>query len=216
MPAFFALTVPAQVVSRREGFRQQRQEQLDYDFERENGLDAYLEEQEQWERKRLLAIEEHKNAKQEISEIRGHEAFNDYLRQRTDEFENYQETLVHYMAQKRLQAKQAPSDLSEMEEYGLYNQLPRYDYKKRALYGGHPNYKGGASGSKGPFNDFGGGSTSSPNMGSGGFSPSPSQPDNNDFFEPPPPPPPMPAFDENDFPPPPPPPAAFDEGGEGF
>ena len=109
-----------------------------------------------------------------------------------------------------------------MEELGLPEDRPRYDVKKRVLYGATSHFGKGS----GPS----GGGSSFPDSGSGGFTPSgggggmdefpappTSFPDDSFDLPPPPPPPPMP-FDDStglnapfdDFPPPPPPPPADD------
>ncbi len=93
------------------------------------------------------------------------------------------------------------SDLSDTIEYGLSENRPRYDYKKRPFYGGPGLIK--AKGGNGSSSSGGGGGDSGDDF------PAPA-PDGDPGFEPPPPPPP-PSGDfndgaEDDIPPPPPPP----------
>lgn len=206
-------------VSRRAQFLEHRQLVKIYDQEREKALILYLEEQEQWQQKRLEAQSEHQRRKEARAELRGEEAHQEYLEGRLKQLEDDEEKLVEFFQQRALSPRGQKSDLEEDEELDLLALRPRFDIKKRVLYGAKPTGKKG----RGKMNSDGkttsGGKSSSDSDFGPGFAPIPSMPE-TDFgdFPPPPPPPSMSPFEESDFPPPPPPPPpppSYDEG-DGF
>lgn len=212
---------PAQAQeSRLQAYKKHREVQDTMEREREKGLTAYLEEQEQWQRRRLMAIEEQKAHKKERAERRGSKAYKEYTEERLEDFKQDDEVLKEYTRAKKAIKADASPKLSEYVEYGLIEQRPRYNNKKRALYGAKPNYKPGGN-AEHSFSPGNIGSPSSPGFNSGAGAGGPMPPSGmpetsaSDFFEPPQSLP--PTFDENDFPPPPPPPPPppFDDG-EGF
>lgn len=201
-------------VSRRAQFLEHRRLVKIHDEEREKALILYLEEQEQWQQKRLEAQAEHQKRREARAELRGEEAHREYLQGRLKDLEDDEEKLVEFFQQRALSPSGQKSDLKEDEELDLLALRPRYEIKKRVLYGAKPTGKK----DRGRVSSLGK-STSSGKSDSDfgpGFAPIPSMPE-SDFgdFPPPPPPPSMSPFEESDFPPPPPPPPAFDEG-DGF
>jgi superfamily II DNA/RNA helicase len=211
--------------SRREQFLQHRREGDVFDQEREKALTLYLEEEEQWTLRRLEAYLEHKKNKKERAELRGDESYRIHLNEKVVRREEEQELLAEYLRQHKIgihgSAHGSSTDLSENEELGLSEKRPRYDIKKRVLYGAKPKSTGkdqkafgkaggGSSAHSGSDSGFGSGSG-----GGSGYAPSPSgpEPDFNDF-PPPPPMAPMAPYEDSDFPPPPPPPSFEDN--EGF
>ncbi|MNK07831.1 hypothetical protein D3C87_257510 [compost metagenome] len=211
-------------VTRLRGFAQHQKADRQFDKARQSGERAFFEEEEQWENARRKAMTGFKKEqiKNEMSDY-GPQA-------RADEAEKKREALVHEK-NREAYAKQVqdfdrskyPDLVSEMTELGLDQERPRYDYRKRKLYGDPSKFKSGSS-SSGPsngggssfppppttFDDFGGGPD-------GGYVPAPNM---DDFGDVPPPPPPPPFGDDqyNEYIPPPPPPfeGETDFGEPGF
>ncbi|KYG65113.1 hypothetical protein AZI87_11110 [Bdellovibrio bacteriovorus] len=222
-------------IQRLSGFAQHQKNLDQFDVARSKGERAHLEEEEQWENQKLRALEDYKSRKSSVRMSEdGPEAQADAAAKRKVAQE-YEESREKYAAQKsKLTAidRQALHLPTEATELGLDELRPRYDYRKRAMFGAQSKFgRPGSSSSSGGSSGFGGGGGSSfpppPTFddfggGDGGYVPAPNMSD--DFGDvPPPPPPPPPGFGDDfggfqggaDFPPPPPPPPPFgDEGGE--
>ena len=210
------------------GYKGQVIETQVFDRERLRSYRAYLEslEKELFDKKRALRDFKREQTKQDKKDEESH-SFEIFEKEKRDELREQEEARVEYKKNKRKsQAIEATRDFTEEEELGIYVERPRYDYKKRALYGAKPKFKiavskggGGSAGASGS-SDFG---TDS------GYIPPPPPPaippglpdiPNEPFYDeipPPPPPPPMPnefgnggEFGDGYIPPPPPPPPMFD------
>lgn len=224
LPLVFHSQVFAQSeeVIRRQGFAEHQKEMKQFDKARESGEQAFYEEQQIWELTKDRDLEDFKRQKKNISMVDdGPEAKKDALEKQQYDQE-YEKTRKAYAARIEKNAKELEKELgtlpSEEVEYGLNEDRPRYDYKKRQMFGGKPAYKkgGGSSSSGSSSGGF------SPSSGGDSFPPPPSFDDfsNDGFPSPPgddfggdiPAPVPIPSFEdegnfnENDFPPPPPPP----------
>lgn len=212
------------------GFAEHQKNQKQFDKARQQGERGYLEEEEQWENQKNRNLEAYKKEKKaEIMNEDSPEAKADAAEKR--QYEQKQEKERRdYVAEKAHQetlSRETAGLPSEAQELGLEELRPRYDYKKRALYGAQPKYgrssgSSGFAGSSGSSPSFGGGSSSSfpppPTFDDfpegGGYVPAPNMPEDYGDVPPPPPPPPPPfgddygggAFGGSDFPPPPPPP----------
>lgn len=201
---------------RLDGFKTQKKENAILDREREKGYAAYLEslEKEAFEKKQ--ALEDYKKAKKLVKPSEDTAYYKQYLMEQSKREKEYDENLKEYLREKKKWSfKNFKRPFSEEFELDIFLHRPRYDYKKRAMYGAKPKYKisPGASSS-------GGGSYVPPDLGrDSGFIPPPPPP--MEPMEPfiddmPPPPPPMPMDGMGDFnndgfiPPPPPPPPMFD------
>ena len=204
---------------RLQGFVPHREKNQQLDRERENGEQAYLEEQEIWDLQQKRALAEYKKNKKVSPPL--DETSAEY---KQDKKAKEQEALLLEKARIKYAQEQVDFDrsklkgvVSEEEELDLFVDRPRYDYRKRATFGGKTalGLKSGSAG--GGF----GGSSSGPRFG-GSDSPGadfPPPPVFDDFVEPPPVAPPEdggfvpPPFDPtDDIPPPPPPPLPDDVG----
>ncbi|KHD87103.1 MAG: hypothetical protein OM95_16255 [Bdellovibrio sp. ArHS] len=222
-------------MERLSGFAQHQKNLKQFDLARSKGERAHLEEEEQWENQKDRAREEYKQTKKSIRMSEdGPEAQADAVakRKRLEDYENSREEYVAEKSKQKILDRQAAHLPSEATELGLDELRPRYDYRKRAMYGAQSKFgrpssspssgssSGGGFGSGGSsfpppptFDDFGG---------PDGYVPAPNMSD--DFGDvPPPPPPPPPGFGDDfgggfqggsDFPPPPPPPPPFGDDGE--
>lgn len=241
LPLVFHSQVFAQSeeVIRRQGFAEHQKDAKQFDKARESGEQAYYEEQQIWELSKNRDLEEFKRQKKSVDMADdGPEAKKDALEKQEYERE-YEKTRKAYAAQLEKKsnelAKQLGTLQSEETEYGLNEDRPRFDYKKRQMFGGKPVYKKGFGSSSGSSGGASGGF--SPSSGGDSFPPPPSFDDfSNDGFPSPsgddfsgeiPAPVPVPSFEdegnfnENDFPPPPPPPPplegeSIDFGGGDF
>ncbi|MGZ3772250.1 MAG: hypothetical protein ACXVCY_00150 [Pseudobdellovibrionaceae bacterium] len=215
--------------ARLSGFNEHNKEQEQFDTARAKGERAHLEEEEQWENQKNRTLHEYKKTKKkaEISDD-GPEAKADDAEKKKFA-EAYSKNKQDYLKEKSKQEKVVREDAhlpSEAQELGLEVTRPRYNYRKRPLYGARQKYgkmpgasSNGSSGSSSGGSPYSGnsGSTFPPpptfdDFGDGGYIPAPNMPD--DFGDVPPPPPPS-SFG-NDFggsdsfpPPPPPPPPPF-------
>lgn len=217
------------------GFAEHQSRNAQFDKARLQGERAYFEEEEQWENQKNRELSEYKKNKKQVAMSEdGPEA-------KADEAEKKRYELAQAEAKKQYILEKGPDEQidrqalhlpSEARELGIEGEGPRYDYRKRALYGARPRYGkaspsyGSSSGSSSP--SFSGSSSNFPppptfdDFGEGGYVPAPNMPD--DFGDvPPPPPPPPPAFGDDfggfgggtsDFPPPPPPPPSFEDSGD--
>lgn len=211
--------------ARRKDFLKHKKSMAIFDQERKRGIQAQLEEQEQWELRRREALEEELERREQKKEDFDLEAeARDFEEDRWQNRNDYLEIQKKYSALKRKELNNDDWALLEEEELGLRENRPRYDIKKRVLYGAKPKAKNPSSGlgssmGGGSTSDFSGGHNSSPGgaLPNNSFVPPPVLPPDNgnaDFVEAPQPPPiPPPIFEDSDFPPPPPPPPPlFDEG----
>ena len=159
--------------------------------------------------------EELKKQKKSDSES---DSFHVFLKEKKEESKDYDDSKREFIkAQKRSHAIESKRDFTEEEELNVFLNRPRYEYRKRALFGAKPNYKVATkSTSSSP-------TSTQPEFGTdSGYIPPPPPPPmpsdmpNEPFYDeiPPPPPPPLPSDFGNDFGdgyiPPPPPPPMFD------
>lgn len=189
-------------------FNDFQKEKARFNLERERGLTDYLESIERHDLQRDRALSDYKKEKRNESPAEGGpEDMLDRAEKREYHYrwERAADLELARRAKEAFEKKQARRILSEEEELDIYMKRPRFEHRKRALFGGTPKWmKDKKTG------------------GADSFSPSTTPSDNyvpatppSDFYTPPPlpldsgsfddfPPPPPPNFD--DFPPPPPPP----------
>lgn len=212
--------------------QEQRMEQ-----ERLSGYKEYVEESQIYERERLRSYRAYlesveKDLFEKNKALRDFRKTKKIEKQESDEADNYR---VHIDEQKkgekaaeiarqeyrknerRNKIIESKRDFTEEEELGIFVERPRYDYKKRAMYGAKPQYKTTVkTGSVTPPPDF---ATDSGYIPPPPPPPMPAELPNEPFYDeiPPPPPPPFPGeFGNGDsggdgyIPPPPPPPPMFD------
>lgn len=219
--------------ARLQGFAQHHKAKDRFEQARQQGERAYLEEEDQWERQKDRQLEEYKKNKKSIVMTEdGPEAQADAAaKKRWDEsYEKERRVYAAESARRESLDREAKKLPTESQELGLLEDRPRYDYRKRAMFGGKPKFGSSASSGSSGGSSFGGGS-SSPSFpppptfddfgGDGGYVPAPNMPEDYGDIPPPPPPPPPPFGDDfgggfggdSDFPPPPPPPP-FEGGGD--
>lgn len=224
----FGADAPEAEIRRLRGFSEHQRNQAEFDREREKGEKDQIEENMAWE-----ALKE-KNLIQ-FKKIKAAEVLPDNSKDlaideavKKEQAREYEVSRKEYSKSVQNFDRSKYKDLvTEDVELGLDAERPRYDLKKRALFGAQVRYgkvttKPGTSSSS-----SGGGSPSYTPPSS--FPPPPSTPPYDDFgdgyipppadgfgddFPPPPPPPPPPIFEEDGFIPPPPPPPFSDEGME--
>lgn len=218
-------------IIRRQGFAEHQSGLKMFEKARESGEQTYYEEQQIWELARERDLRDYKTrSKARTMDDDGPEAKLDAKDKKAFE-EEYEKNRKTYVQKEKSDALVLENKLqklaTEEEEYGLTEQRPRYEYKKRPMFGGKPNFKKGSGASSGGGSGGGG---YRPTPSTGDFPPPPSFDDfSNESFPPPvddfggdmAPPVPVPSFEddgnfnENDFPPPPPPPPPFEgEGGD--
>ena len=218
------------------GFAEHQSEDSQFDKARTQGERAYLEEAEQWENQRQRELDGFKKSKKEKEMTDDGPEFRADAADKKKLADEYDKNRRDYLAQSHKdqvdrEQKHLPT---EAHELGLDELRPRYDYRKRAIFGaktkvgsvGGGRFGGGSSSGSNTgfpppptFDDFGGSGSS------GGYVPAPNLPE--DFGDvPPPPPPPPPGFGNDtfgggfdngsgDFTAPPPPPMPFNEEGSG-
>lgn len=205
------------------GFNDHKKEQGQFDTARSKAERAHLEEEEQWENQKQRNLLEYKKGKKQVGVTEdGPEAKAD-AKVKKKYVEDYEKNRQEYVQEKSKQQELSRKALnlpSENQELGLDEIRPRYDYRKRVLYGARPKYgkMPGSSGSSPGSSSFSGSPSPSfppppPFEDYGdGYVPAPNMPD--DFGDIPPPPPPPGFGDEfggsDSFPPPPPPPPPFE------
>jgi hypothetical protein len=209
------------------GYKDHVVESQIYDRERLRSYRAFLESVEKDIFEKNKALRDFKKMKklekQESDAVEDYQAFLDSKKKEDKEYEIAKK---EYQKNKKIgQAIEAKRDFTEAEELGIFVERPRYDYKKRALYGAKPTYKTAAkSSNSGGSSGSGSGNYTPPDFAAdSGYIPPPPPPPpdmpNDTFYDeiPPPPPPPMPGADFGDggmgdgyIPPPPPPPPMFD------
>lgn len=193
------------------GFAKHQSNNKQFDKARAQGERAFLEEVEQWESQRQRQAEAYRKTKK-VGQMPddGPEANADAADKKKIATQ-YEQTRRQYVEQKlkteetlSREAKHLPS---EAQELGIDSLRPRYDYKKRSLYGAKPKYgaekgnlssagSGSSSGGSGSFppppsfDDFSGSSGN-------GYVPAPNLPQDFGDIPPPPPPPPPPAFGDD-------------------
>jgi hypothetical protein len=208
-------------VERLRGFKRFKNQNKMFDAEREEGYTEYLEDLEKDLLRQHRALAEFKKKRRLEVPLEETKYYQQYLNSKKEEQDEYDESLEGYLKeQKKWGSEKFKRPFSEEFELDIVSDRPRYEIKKRALYGGKPKYekKSAASGAPGMSS----GAKSSNSGGSGkseGSVPPPLPPPGEPFYEdipPPPPPPPMPMEGMEDFgndgfiPPPPPPPPMFD------
>lgn len=222
---FLDLNVAAkQEKIRKDGFKDHNQFNDQFDRIRQRSEAAHIEDYLKWEELRSEALLEYKREKSRKkkpviveNESDSDANYREYLKDQEKELKAYDQTRQRYIAaRQRLRGENHP--LTPEKELGLDVQRPRYDYKKRALYGA-PQKLGKSQN----WTTSGGGSSG------GSFAPPPPPPPSfpTDFGAPPPPDnfnpdmDPSQQFQDNFAPPPPPPmdpatsfPAPFPEGGD--
>jgi hypothetical protein len=218
---------------------QARIQEHEMEQERLSGYKDYVDENQIFDRERLRSYRAYlesveKDLFEKSKALRDFRKTKKIEKQESDEVDNYKEYLSEQLKQdkddnvaiqeyrknqRKSKAIQDKRDFTEEEELGIFVERPRYDYKKRAMYGAKPKYKiatkPSSSGDSGSSPDF---ATDS------GYIPPPPPPlpaemSNESFYDeiPPPPPPPFPAdfgnggeMGDGYIPPPPPPPPMFD------
>ncbi|MEN0058700.1 MAG: hypothetical protein AAGB31_07685 [Bdellovibrio sp.] len=204
------------------GFAEHQKDLKQFDRAREKGERAYWEAEEQKELQKIRELEEYKKNKKPVvqDDENSPEALADAREKRAQDDKREKERLAYIEKKEPILNRQSVNLPSEEQELGLDELRPRYDYRKRAMFGAQPKYgksfgSGGSSGSgsgssSGSFGGSGGGS-----MGGGSSFPAP--PTFDDFGGAPDGFVPSPMDDFGDIPPPPPPPPLdMDDAGGGF
>ena len=214
------------------GFAEHQNKQKKLDQLRESGEQEFLENEARWADQKNRQLLDYKKSKKnaEIKED-GAEAKADAASKKdyVDQYEKERVLFIKERVKRKSFSREALKLPSEQKELGLAEERPRYDYRKRVLYGANPKWgrkppgssvdsfspsSGGTSFPPPPtFDDFGGDT---------GYVPAPNMSDDMGDMVPPPPPP-MPmgtdfsngGFNEMspEFAPPPPPPPFVNEGG---
>lgn len=197
-------------VERLSGFKTFKKENAIYDGEREKGYAVYLEQLEKEAYDRKKALEDYRKSRKQEKSLEETSYYLEYRKEVLKDQKEYEESLSQYLKEKKKwTSSRFKRPFSEEYELDILSDRPRYDYKKRALYGAKPKFKQAPSSSNSggsyvpPPPDFGG---------DGGFIPPPPPPF-EPFDEIPPPPMPLDGGDFNNdgfIPPPPPPPPMFD------
>lgn len=237
-------TQEAEIIRLR-GFAEHQSDEIEFEKQRVRGETEYLEESEQWQKQKDKDLAEHKKRRAAALQVQsdsGKGAREDAEEKRAWDKDYEKSRQAFAKNRDRFDRSKAKGLVTEDEEFGLLADRPRYDYKKRALYGAPLKYgkigpsTGGGSGSSSPGFSMGNPGGSPAPFGSGNFPPPPSFDDFGDGYIPPPnlgggfgddipPPPPPPMMDDfgggfnnggfnNEIPPPPPPPPFMDDGGE--
>lgn len=213
-------------VKRTRGFDEYKRQKKLLEQERDRGLSLHLEKVEIEKREYAKALEEYRKEKRNEKPLEYTEAYQENLQERKRDKKEAERDLEEFRADKRVEKRQLEqAHLNPMEELGLPEDRPRFDVKKRALYGATSKF-GRANGLSGGSSGGGGGGMDGSDGGTNytpppantfdEFPPPPSFPGEDNFDLPPPPPPPPMPFDDgqgmgnaapfDDFPPPPPPP----------
>ena len=182
--------------------------------DRDAGLGAWKTQQAAWEKHRSELLQKYKLQKQKNADLvdESGAGYQQYLNEKKEYFEKKENSRKTYI-QKREDSRrrfQKQVALSEEHEYGIDEELPRVDWKKRQVYGFVPGGSGAPSSGGGSMGGGGYPNTSPPFMNIG---------DGEDGFdESVPPPPPMEngTFEESSPIPPPPPPPIMDEDATPF
>lgn len=200
--------------ARKKGYFQHHLNNKKLDVDREQGMGAYNEEIQKWNDKQFEALLEYrKQKKRDKPAAENTVEYRAFIKDKMLNDEDYEKFRQKYVKQRRLIQAQSVDDLSDEEELQIYSKRPRYENKKRVLYGAKSKFGVGTMPKSGGNDSFNDGYAPAPP--SNDFAPPPmDQSFSGDF--PPPPPPPMPPMDDfgGDFPPPPPPDFGFPP--EGF
>lgn len=201
-------------VERLDGFKSFKKENSIYDREREKGYAAYLEALEKQAFENKKSLEDYRKNKKLEKPLEETKYYSEYKKDQLEDQKEYEEAQKNYLAEKKKwSSAKFKRPFTEEFELDILSDRPRYEYKKRAMYGAKPKYKpapgtgSSAGGYVPPPPDFGG---------DGGFIPPPPPPPAFEPMDEIPPPPPMPMDGMGDFnndgfiPPPPPPPPMFD------
>lgn len=188
------LNVQAKQQKRRlDGFNEHNADALRYNRIRESGETQFNEDLLKWAEEREFLTKKYKNEKaleaknvnQRYKEQKTHEQA-----MAADEVAFAKNQKKYIIAREKVKADSVRK-FSEEQELKIFETRPRYDDKKRSLYGAKAKYS---------LSKPGGSSSSSGYSGGG----------NDDYSAPPPPPPPMDSGNMDYFPPPPPPPPMDD------
>lgn len=189
------------------GFAEHQKNNVQFDKAREQGEKAYFEEQEQWDLSRNRDLQDYrKTKKNQAMADNGPEAREDELEKKKYQ-QSYDKARREYISGKtkdEILERRDKNLPTEAQELGLDQTRPRYDYKKRAYFGGKSKVKSSGS-------SFGGSSNGGSSFGGGGtsFPPPPTFDDFDNGYVP------APNISPDDFgdvPPPPPPPAPMPGG----
>ena len=124
--------------TRLRGFAKHQKEQTQFEKARVQGERAYLETEDQWESQKSRQLQEYKSSKKQVSmDDDGPEAKADAAAKKafTD---NYEESRRNYLQKKtnnEISDRKQAGLPTESQELGLDQDLPRYDYRKRAMFG---------------------------------------------------------------------------------
>ncbi len=201
------------------GFDDYKMQRQMNDREREKGLALHLERIEMERREYEAALQEHRKVKRKEKPLESTPSYKENVRDRERDKQRRIAEQEEFIADKKVERRRLnQAKINKLEELGLPEDRPRFDIKKRTLYGAAspfdkapPSTGGGGSNSFAPSD---GGFPMPPPAQFDEFPPPPTFPGDDNFDLPPPPPPPMP-YDEgmgmnnppfDEFPPPPPPP----------
>ncbi len=187
-------------VVRVRGFSEYKKQKTLEGKDRQKGQELHFEKIENEKREYYLALEEYRKQKRKEKPLEETPSYLEKIQVRKEERLRSQSELEEFKLSKKQERKQLEqARLNKLEELGLPEQRPRFDIRKRTLFG--------ATSSFGKLKNTGSNSTSSPvDSGTNFYSPPPAS------FDEFPPPPSFPGEDNFDLPPPPPPPMPFDEG----
>lgn len=200
------------------GFNDYKKQRRLNDREREKGLALHLEKVEMEQREYRESLQEHRRMKRTEKPLEATPFYKENVRDRERDKQKRLQEQEEFIADKKVEKRLLnQAQINKLEELGLPEDRPRFDVKKRTLYGAAspfdkapPSSGGGGSNSFAPSD---GGFPTPPPAPFDEFPPPPTFP-GDDNFDLPPPPPPMP-YDEgmgmnnppfDEFPPPPPPP----------
>ena len=223
------LNIQAKQQQRRlDGFYEHSEEGKRFDRIRERGEMEYNEELLKWEDERTFVVNEYRKNKIRNANKVDAEALRDQreFEKKNQQFEELSlKNRKGYIAAREKIKSQSKRKFSEEQELAVYEKRPRYEDRKRAVYGARTKWTGSSK----PSSGGSGGGSSSPNYDDAAPPPPPTPVDsgNMDYFPPPPPPPPMddynvpppPPMDDfgnpmqGDYGAPPPPPPDFNQGG---
>ncbi len=199
------------------GFDDYKKQRRMNDREREKGLALHLERIEMERREYEAALQEHRKAKRKEKPLESTPSYKENVRDRERDKQKRLEEQEEFIADKKVEKKRlTQAQINKLEELGLPEDRPRFDIKKRTLYGAASPFDKAPPATGGGSNSFAPSDNSFPTPPPAQFDEFPPPPTfpGDDNFDLPPPPPPMP-YDEgmglnnppfDEFPPPPPPP----------
>ncbi len=202
------LNIQAKQQQRRlDGFYEHSEEGKRFDRIRERGETEYNEGLLKWEDERSYVVREYRKDKLRNMNKVDREAERDKkeFEKQNQKFEaDFNKNRKGYVTAREKIKEQSRRKFSEEEELSIYHERPRYEDRKRALYGARTKWTGSGKPSTGSSGSSGGGMSSPSYDDTSPPPPPPPSPvdtGNMDYFPPPPPPPPM---DDYNVPPPPP------------